>query len=63
MKKIFLFLFCYPLLTTYAQDNYEIQVYGSQTQQPKSMMFELHSNYTFDGQMQTVKGVVPTYHA
>jgi len=63
MKKIFLLFFCYPFLTADAQDNYEIQVYGSQTQQPKSMMFELHSNYTFDGQMQTVKGVVPTYHA
>ena len=33
-----------------AQGNYEIQVYGADTQEPKSLMVELHSNYTVDGQ-------------
>ena len=33
-----------------AQGNYEIQVYGADTIEPKSTMIELHSNYTPDGQ-------------
>lgn len=33
----------------FAQDNYEIQVYGSDTIPPKSTMVELHSNFTVDG--------------
>ncbi|MFI5152329.1 MAG: hypothetical protein ACHQET_03290 [Chitinophagales bacterium] len=45
------------------QDNYEIQVYGSQTQAPGSTMFELHSNYTISGSKQIEKGVLPTNHA
>lgn len=45
------------------QDNYEIQVYGSQTQVKGSTMFELHSNYTFNGEKNISDGVLPTYHA
>ncbi|GGG92175.1 hypothetical protein [Silvibacterium dinghuense] len=33
----------------HAQDNYEIQVYGSETVAPKTTMLELHSNFTADG--------------
>ena len=47
----------------YAQDNYEIQVYGSQTQLPGSTMFELHSNYTFNGAKNVSDGVLPSNHA
>ena len=32
-----------------AQDNYEIQVYGSDTVAPKTTMLELHSNFTVEG--------------
>ncbi len=32
-----------------AQDNYEIQVYGSDTVAPETTMLELHSNFTADG--------------
>ena len=32
-----------------AQGNYEIQVYGSDTVAPKSLMLELHSNFTPEG--------------
>jgi hypothetical protein len=32
-----------------AQGNYEIQVYGSDTVEPRHTMFELHSNYTAKG--------------
>jgi len=46
-----------------AQDNYEIQVYGSQTQEKNSTIFELHSNYTFDGGKQVVDGVIPSNHS
>jgi hypothetical protein len=55
------FLCC--MNTLRAQENYEIQVYGSQTQQKNSTIFELHSNYTFDGETEVVKGVRPTDHA
>jgi hypothetical protein len=45
-----------------AQDNYEIQVYGSDTVPPRTLMVELHSNFTFEGQDDTVDGVYPTTH-
>jgi hypothetical protein len=35
--------------TAFAQDNYEIQVYGADTVAPKTTMLELHSNFTADG--------------
>jgi hypothetical protein len=38
-------------------------VYGSQTQQKNSTIFELHSNYTFDGGRQIVDGVIPSNHS
>jgi len=46
----------------HAQGNYEIQVYGSDTVPPKDLMVELHSNYTFEGQNETLDGVYPTTH-
>jgi hypothetical protein len=45
-----------------AQDNYEIQVYGSDTVDPGHTMFELHSNFTFQGSKTTEDGVRPTDH-
>ena len=33
----------------HAQDNYEIQVYGSDTVNPRSTMVEIHSNFTING--------------
>lgn len=44
-----------------AQENYEIQVYGSQTQKKKSAIFELHSNYTLGGQKAVVNEVRPSF--
>src|SRR5580765_8438431 len=57
-----LFLF---LLTAFicAQDNYEIQVYGSETVAPRSTMVEIHSNFTVDGSKTVQDGVLPTNHA
>ena len=45
-----------------AQDNYEIQVYGSETVPPKTTMLELHSNFIFQGSKTTEDGVLPTEH-
>jgi hypothetical protein len=52
-----------------AQDNYEIQVYGSDTVPPETTMLELHSNFTLKGSdpapgsQFTAYGVYPTNHA
>ncbi len=46
----------------FSQDNYEIQVYGSETVAKNHTMVELHSNFTFDGTKDTVQGVLPTNH-
>lgn len=46
-----------------AQDNYEIQVYSSPTQTKGTTMFELHSNFTFNGQKDVIDGVRPSNHA
>lgn len=46
----------------FAQDNYEIQVYGSETVPKSATMVELHSNFTFQGEKQIVNGVIPTEH-
>jgi hypothetical protein len=53
-------LFAFSVL---AQDNYEIQVYGSETVPTGKTMVELHSNYTIEGERQTVNGVLPSNHA
>jgi len=45
-----------------AQDNYEIQVYGSETVEKGHTMLELHSNYTFNGTKTVNDGEFPTNH-
>ena len=57
-------LLCLLLATpAAAQDNYEIQVYGSDTVAKGSTMVELHSNFTFQGTKTAVNGVLPSEHA
>ena len=46
-----------------AQDNYEIQVYGSETAAPATTMVEVHSNFTARGEKATIDGVLPSNHA
>jgi hypothetical protein len=46
-----------------AQDNYEIQVYGSETVPPERTMVELHSNFTVEGSKTVTGGVLPSNHA
>ena len=57
-----LLLFLFSFFYCFSQDNYEIQVYGSETVAKKNTMVELHSNFTFDGTTDTVQGVLPTNH-
>jgi hypothetical protein len=45
-----------------AQDNYEIQVYGSETVDAGHTMLELHSNFTVNGSKTIDDGVLPTNH-
>jgi len=47
----------------YAQENYEIQVYSSDTVNPGRTMIELHSNFTIEGTKALIDGVLPTEHA
>ena len=49
--------------TCLAQENYEIQVYPSETLAPRTTMLESHTNYTIQGSKQTEDGVLPTQHA
>jgi hypothetical protein len=46
-----------------AQDNYEIQVYGSSLVPAGHTMVELHSNFTANGRAAVVDGLQPTHHA
>lgn len=45
-----------------AQDNYEIQVYGSETVEKGRTMVELHSNYTANGFIASEDGQLPDNH-
>ena len=58
----FAVLFCIANIPAHAQDNYEIQVYGSETVPPRTTMLELHSNFVFQGSKTTQDGVFPTQH-
>jgi len=49
-------------LPLYAQGNYEIQVYGSDTIPAGRTMVELHSNFTFEGFKKASDGVLPDEH-
>ncbi len=63
MKKLlFTFLLLAAITQLKAQDNYEIQVYGSETVEQGKTMFELHSNYTVKGSTSLVNGELPTNH-
>jgi hypothetical protein len=56
-------LVCLAAQTGLAQDNYEIQIYGSETIPRGQNMLELHSNYTLEGNRGVVDGVLPSRHA
>jgi hypothetical protein len=63
-KKISIVIICLLFCSTTikAQDNYEIQVYGSETVEKGRTMVELHSNYTANGFTNVVNGQLPDNH-
>ncbi|MDE3143066.1 MAG: hypothetical protein KGL19_02855 [Bacteroidota bacterium] len=63
MRKLLFFLFLFSSQIVFSQDNYEIQVYGAETQAKGTSIFELHSNYTFNGEKNMIDGVIPSNHA
>ena len=65
VRGLFLFLLCLaflPASNARAQENYEIQVYPSETQAPKTLLIELHSNFTAQGSTEPEFGMLPTQH-
>ena len=50
-------------VSAHAQENYEIQVYPSDTVEPGHTMLELHSNLTISGSKKSEDGMYPTEHA
>ena len=63
MKKIFLLFFLLKTFASCAQENYEIQVYAAPTMTKGSTIFELHSNFTFNGEKNINDGVRPSFHS
>lgn len=61
-KALIAVFFAFTLGRLMAQDNYEIQVYGSETVEKGHTMLELHSNFTFKGTHANIGGVLPTNH-
>lgn len=59
---LLMLLFLISFSVVKAQDNYEIQVYGSETVEKGHTMLELHSNFIFDGSKTIENGVLPTNH-
>ncbi len=49
LKAVAILVFVAAGRCSFAQNNYEIQVYGADTVAPQSTMVELHSNFTVDG--------------
>lgn len=63
MRKLIAIVPLFLNIAALTQENYEIQVYSSPTMTKGNTIFELHSNYTFQGEKQIVEGVRPAYHA
>jgi len=63
LRPALLFLLTILAHAAVAQDNYEIQVYGADTVQPRATMVELHSNFTVEGSKTIEDGMLPTNHA
>jgi hypothetical protein len=58
---VFIIALLFSLVVS-AQDNYEIQVYGSDLVAPGRTMIELHSNYTANGFTTVMDGQLPDNH-
>jgi len=58
----FIWIFLFNRDSARAQDNYEIQVYPSETMAPKTLLMELHSNFTAEGSTTSEFGMLPSQH-
>src|SRR5215467_5055015 len=63
MRNVWIIFFLMKSVLLSAQDNYEIQVYGSPTMTRGNTIFELHSNFAFNGKKNVVDEVIPSYHS
>lgn len=66
LQIILIFVFALAVLfvpEAHGQENYEIQVYGSETMAPRTTMVEVHSNFTVAGSKGVIEGMLPTNHA
>lgn len=61
-RTLFFFLLLMYCNISIAQENYEIQVYPSETVAKGTTMLELHSNYIFGGRQYVQDGVLPTHN-
>src|SRR3954468_11150735 len=62
-KILVLFIIICLAAAAFAQDNYEIQVYGSETVAPHTTMVEFHTNFTIEGEKSVIDGQQPTHNA
>lgn len=63
IRKLTAIILFFISLSACSQENYEIQVYASPTMAKGNTIFELHSNFTFDGEKNIKDGVRPFYHS
>lgn len=54
---------CFCSFPLCAQENFEIQVYGSRTAGRRCIMTELHSNFTFSGSREKKGSLLPTQNS
>src|SRR5882724_8413300 len=63
MRKLIVSTFLFIGIPVFSQENYEIQVYASPTMEKGYTIFELHSNFTFNGEKNIIEGVRPSFHS
>ena len=61
MKKLFIVFFLFPV-NVFAQDNYVIEVHGTQPNIRHDVIPQLHSAYVLNGSREAKDGVVPSNH-
>lgn len=61
-KKIILFFFFSIAFSANAQDNYVIEVHGTETNNEHDIVFQLHACYVFNGVNNSSYGTVPSNH-
>jgi len=63
MNKLTALIALFFNVSVFSQENYEIQVYASPTMEKGYSIFELHSNFTLNGEKNILDGVRPSNHS